>query len=598
MKTIEQKFQDKIEVERLWVITEQAEFILLGVFPLPVLMIYGLWNTVSNSLLLWWFLLHTASILLLWWVICDYKNRKDELKANNRTFKRLLLFGCALTGLIWVLGMNWFLVPSEPTNIFIISLTLFIHIAGGVAAWYCYWPSLIAFAYPPTLFLIAILINQGEKIYTAIGLIFLVVTVNMVLASIKFAKQIEYVLRLNFENATLRKESEEKSLLLAKALAEAEQANAAKTRFLAAASHDLRQPIHALGLFFAELSDRVYSQDTALVISQVEDSIAAINSMLNALLDVSKLDAGVVKPNIEPFALAELFSRLQTEFLSIALENQNEIRIRPTSATVSTDPAMLERMLRNLIGNALRYTANGRILVSARRRGKNIAIQVFDTGSGIPESQLDEIFVEFHQLHNPARDRRQGLGLGLAIVKRLAKLLRHEIRVVSRVGRGSCFTVTLPLARDTKGITSGGRQSAQAYLPGNPLAGCHALVLDDDIAILEGMKGLLTRWGCVVTTASSLDEAMIKIEATTQHPELLIIDYRLPNNTSGIEVAHTIQSHLAYPVAVLIITGDTGPDRLREAEVSGYPLLHKPVEPAKLRSTMQFLITKLKRGNA
>jgi CheY-like chemotaxis protein len=401
-----------------------------------------------------------------------------------------------------------------------------------------------------------------------------------------------YALRLNFENAALREESEDKSMLLEKALVNAEHANAAKTRFLATASHDLRQPIHALGLFFAELSDRVYSPETATVIGQVEDSIAAINSMLNALLDVSKLDAGVIKPVIETVTLTELFARLQGEYQSIALAGLNELRIRPTLAMVNSDPAMLERMLRNLIGNALRYTENGRILVAARRRGKNLEIQVLDTGSGIPEDQLDEIFIEFHQLQNPARDRRQGLGLGLAIVKRLAKLLRHEVKVVSRLGRGSCFSVTLPVANESAVCVSG-KQDMMGNLTSNPLAGCHVLVLDDDIAVLEGMKGLLGRWGCQVTTAGSQIEAIDRLAANSQKIELLIIDYRLPGNVSGIEVARILQARLGYPTAVLIITGDTGPDRLREADASGYPLLHKPVEPAKLRCTLQYLRTKL-----
>jgi CheY-like chemotaxis protein len=402
---------------------------------------------------------------------------------------------------------------------------------------------------------------------------------------------LNYALRLNFENAELCSDLIKREQALETARKEAEQANAAKTRFLAAASHDLRQPIHALGLFFAELSERVYSPETALVIAQIDDSIDVINSMLNALLDVSKLDAGVVKPAIQPYRLTELFVRLNAEFQPIALENQNELRILPTLSTVNTDPAMLERMLRNLIGNALRYTENGRILVAARPRGQNLEIQVLDNGLGIPQDQLEEIFIEFHQLQNPARDRRQGLGLGLAIVKRLAKLLHHKIKVTSHLGRGSCFSITLPLAQITNSEFR--QQDERIYLPNYALTGRQVLVLDDDIAVLEAMQGLLSRWGCQVITANSPAEAVEKIDATVQPLELLIIDYRLPENVSGIEVARNLQNRLDYSVAVLIITGDTEPERLREADASGYPLLHKPVQPAKLRSTLQYLISKL-----
>jgi signal transduction histidine kinase len=193
-----------------------------------------------------------------------------------------------------------------------------------------------------------------------------------------------------------------REIALENARKDAERANASKTRFLASASHDLRQPIHALGLFFEELSERVRDTDTAQLIDQIEDSIAAINSMLNALLDVSKLDAGLVKPEWQPCLLADIFTRLNAEFQPLAQENRNAIRFRLCDYWVQTDPAMLERMLRNLIGNALRYTTSGRVLVGARLRSDQVEIQVIDTGQGIPPDQLVEVFTDFHQLHNPA----------------------------------------------------------------------------------------------------------------------------------------------------------------------------------------------------
>ncbi len=369
----------------------------------------------------------------------------------------------------------------------------------------------------------------------------------------------------------------------------AEQANVAKTRFLAAASHDLRQPIHALGLFFAELSDRVHSPETESLITQIDDSITAINSMLNALLDVSKLDAGVVKPNIVSFKLTDLFIRLESEFTSIALENHNQLHIRRTEMTVRSDPAMVELMLRNLISNALRYTENGCVLVAARPRGKNVEIQVVDNGPGIPEDQLDEVFIEFHQVGNPARDRRQGLGLGLAIVKRQASLLKHELNLVSNLGRGCCFSIKLPMVHV---VQAEPKSKVREHFTASPLDECSVLVLDDDHDVLEGMRGLLTRWGCQVTTASTSTEAFGQIDVDQNKPDLLIVDYRLTDNVSGIEVAKELQNSKAVPVPVLIITGDTGPERLREADASGYPLLHKPVQPAKLRSTIQYLLGK------
>lgn len=699
MSTMEEKYQHEIDVERLWVTTEQGEYLFFSMLPIASLLVFGLWDSVNPTVLLSWFALLTTINFFRWRVLRYYHLHKSLLVTNTPKFKRLMLLGSVLSSTCWVMSMVWFLAPSDPINVLLISIALIIQTVGAMLTWFCYVPAVIVVSFPAALTLVSLLFLQGGNAYLATALMLLLLTIFGVTSSRKLAGMLNYALRLNFENAALRQESEEKSLLLEttlenmaqgicmsdqddrlrmwnehfihllgsagaevvanaelsdllkradppiqirsesssdyrlqngqvfeirqtplvqggrvvtftdisdrikrekalqKARKEAEQANAAKTRFLAAASHDLRQPIHALGLFFAELSDRVYSPETALVIGQVEDSIASINSMLNALLDVSKLDAGVVKPSIESFALTTLFERLQGEFQAIAAENHNELRIRSTFATVHTDPSMLERMLRNLIGNALRYTQHGKILVAARPYGRNLIIQVWDTGSGIPHDQLDDIFIEFHQLQNPARDRRQGLGLGLAIVKRLAQLLNHGLKVTSNLGRGSCFSITLPLALVAPKSLSG-VLTEQSIQLNDSLMGRQVLVLEDDSAVLEGMQGLLTRWGCRVMTAGSYEEAQRKLNESKQKLELLIVDYRLPGSISGIEIARQLQKRLSNPLAVIIITGDTEPERLREADASGYPLLYKPVQPAKLRSTLHYLLSKLPSDNA
>lgn len=368
----------------------------------------------------------------------------------------------------------------------------------------------------------------------------------------------------------------------------AEKANAAKTRFLATASHDLRQPIHALGLFFANLADGVRNAETEPLIRQIEESIEAIDGMLNALLDISKLDAGVIRPHIGAVALADLFKRLENEYQPLARETANSLRARPSRAIVKTDLAMLERILRNLLTNALRYTSNGRILLGARRRGNKLHVEVHDTGPGIPDDQLDSVFLEFYQLGNPARDRHRGigLGLGLAIVKRLATLLGHPITVRSRLGHGSCFSVVLPLAEKS----AYSPLPVSAALSGRELQNRRVLVLDDDSAVLEAMSGLLGRWGCAVIKSISLAEAQVQLKNQGPPPELLIVDYRLRGELSGLEAIAILQKILCRYVPTLIITGDTDPEHLREAQASGYPLLHKPVQPAKLRMVLRHLL--------
>lgn len=574
MTVISKNLENLIEVERLWLATEQGRKVVFSSISVFGLLVFGLWGSASHALLLIWFVLFLIVQLVVWFVLHFFYLHKDLLAGNVRKFKNIVLAAALLSGLLRGLCVIWFMTPSQPENVLILYVPLLCVALVAMLTWYCYLPALIAMLFPVTIPMIVLLLLHGGNIYIAISLIILLLSIYSITCSISLANGLNYTLRLNFENAALRKE--------------AERVNVAKTRFLAAASHDLRQPIHALGLFFGQLADQVHSPETEPIINQVEDSIDAINSMLNALLDVSRLDAGIVKPVIESCRLQELLCRLDTEFQPVAKENHNQLKIRLSSAIVKTDLGMLERILRNLIGNALRYTQNGRVLVATRLRGKNVEIQVLDTGSGIPENQLEDVFIEFHQLHNPARDRRQGLGLGLAIVKRLAALLQHDIKVFSKVGRGSCFAITLPLAASVQDTTF--KQQRELVLQLNtPFFGKHVLVVDDDIAILEGMKGLLIRWGCQVITVSSPDVAFEKAINRTDKLDLVIVDYRLPENVSGIDVARDLQNRLKYPVPVLIITGDTGPERLQEAEVSGFPLLHKPVKPAVLRSALQYI---------
>lgn len=692
MNTIEQTFHDEIEVERIRACTGQGALIFLSVLPFSCVLVFVLWDYAQHSSLLVWFITINSINLGRWIILHFYNKRLNELNLEIvPRVKFILIISGLINGLCWGTGNILFIDPAQPYTLLIMSVAIYFIGVGSIMAWFSYKPAVLAFFIPVGVLLTVPQLLQGNKDSVGLGVLFLTTVFGGIYACVKVGRIYTSALHLNFENVLLRRESEEKSLLLETALENmgqgismsdkedrlrmwnkrftdllgaagnkvatnikmqsilnaanppikthndnhiehrltdgrvfdirqtkvqqggrvitytdisdlikrekalelarkaAEQANAAKTRFLAAASHDLRQPIHALGLFFAELSDRVQSIENDPLISQVDDSITAINSMLNALLDVSKLDAGVVKPNIENFSLTELFVRLESEFIPIASENQNQLRFHPTAATVHSDSVLLERMLRNLIGNALRYTKNGRVVIAARPRREKVEIQVFDNGPGIPEKQLDEIFIEFHQLGNPSRDRRQGLGLGLAIVKRQASLLQHDLKVLSHPGRGSCFSIIVPLAQ---ALQIEPDKKIVDRMIANSLDGFTVLVLDDDIAVLEGMRGLLTRWGCQVITAATPGAAFDQLNAHQKQPELLIVDYRLPDHVSGIEVAKQLQESLTYSVSVLIITGDTGPERLREAEASGYPLLHKPVQPAKLRTTLQYLLNK------
>lgn len=380
-------------------------------------------------------------------------------------------------------------------------------------------------------------------------------------------------------------EAKRRETALDSARSVAEQANSAKTRFLAAASHDLRQPIHALGLLFATLAERINNTETEELLESIEESIDAVESMLNSLLDISKLDAGIVHPKIDRVHMWPLLRRLDTEFQPLAKETGNTLRIRSTDLVVKTDAAMLEQVLANLISNAVRYTEKGRILVATRRRGDTLRIEIYDTGSGIAEDQFDNIFLEFHQLGNPERDRRRGLGLGLAIVKRAVEILGHPLEVRSVLGKGSRFSVTVPLA-----ARKSDQRDAPAAAPGNEIEGRRVLVLDDDISVLEAMRGLLIRWGCEVIAVPSLGDAEQSLRETPAAPDIMIVDYRLSGAASGLDAIKSLEALSGTRIPALVVTGDTAPDRLQEAKASGYPLLHKPVKPANLRTAMRRLV--------
>ncbi len=365
----------------------------------------------------------------------------------------------------------------------------------------------------------------------------------------------------------------------------AEQANRDKTRFLSAASHDLRQPIHALGLFFHNLAERVRDPDTQPLIDAVEETIRLIDGMLGDLLDISKLDARVVQPSFGAVELNMLFKQLEAEFAPIARESGNRLRIRPCGYWVRSDASMLLRMLGNLLANALKFTQNGRVLLAARVRGERLRCEVYDTGPGIPVESREEIFQEFHQLNNPQRDRRQGLGLGLAIVRRLTELLGHELSLRSTPGRGSRFAIELPLveAANQAPAAASGRPP-----PGEELHGLRALLLDDDSLVQIAVGDLLRSWGCEVQVAASVADA----EALLDHgppPDAILVDYRLPGPCNGVEAIDLLRARIGRPVPALIVTGDTDPECLQEVESKGYRLLHKPAHPAKLRSLLRHL---------
>lgn len=374
---------------------------------------------------------------------------------------------------------------------------------------------------------------------------------------------------------------------LAQKKEEAEHANRAKSRFLAAASHDLRQPLHALGLFVASLHDKPLSEDVGRTVNQIDKSVVAMQDLLDALLDISRLDAGVVSPKFADFPVYRLLSAMETNYALHAERKGIALRASPCSAAVRSDPILLERILHNLVSNAVRYTVHGKILLGCRRRGGRLRIEVWDTGIGIPENQQRLIFDEFYRIAEQLPEER-GLGLGLAIVDRLARLLGHKITVRSEPGKGSMFAVEVALA--TGPAVEG--ETLPALGDAIVFSGMSIMVIDDDPAALHATQTLLESWGCRVLTAGSGTEAESKLQACDAPPHLFVCDYRLPHNETGVEVLNRLQALLAVDIRAIMISADTSIEVQRMAEASGYPLLHKPLRPAKLRALAHHLLAR------
>lgn len=365
----------------------------------------------------------------------------------------------------------------------------------------------------------------------------------------------------------------------------AERANQARSRFFAAASHDLRQPLHALSLFVAALKGRTHQPETQTLIDNIEASTAAMELLFNALLDISRLDAGAIEPHRVHFPLQKMLHDLGHQFGAVAAEKHLQLRLRPCGVTLYSDPLLIERILVNLIANAIRYTDDGGVLVACRRRGRTVRISVIDTGRGIPPDQQESVFHEFVQLHNAARNRSKGLGLGLAIVSRLGRLLGHRVELRSRPDHGSIFSVDVPLG-DPQLI----RAPAPAGAPGQIPADALVLLVDDESAILRGMAELFDNWNIDLVTAHSADEAVHWLDSLARVPDLIVSDYRLPGDTDGIEVIARLRQKYGHAIPAIVVTGDTAPDTIQRIGQAGLPLLHKPLRPAKLRALLTHLI--------
>ena len=368
---------------------------------------------------------------------------------------------------------------------------------------------------------------------------------------------------------------------------EAERANLTKSRFLAAASHDLRQPLQTMRLLLTALRGTRDEGDRRDTVEEMAHALAIMDSVLNALLDNSMLDAGTIVPEIAEFRVDGLIHRIHGVYGPLSREKGVELRIVTSDLYVRSDTSLVERVVENFVSNAIRYTDEGKVLIGCRRRRDKLRIEVWDSGRGIPADQREAIFDEFYQVDNPERDHRQGLGLGLAIGKRIADILDHRIEVTSTLGKGSMFAVELPLAQSKRRLA---RSAVAANVDEDRHLSGLVLVIEDNPSVLNAMRRLLNLWGNHAVTAKTRREALALIEQAGVRPDLAIADYRLPDG-QGAEVLRTLQRIVGGRLPGIIVSGDTSPTMYREAEAAGLSVLQKPVDPDELHAVMHDLLS-------
>ncbi|MFY0478412.1 ATP-binding response regulator [Achromobacter marplatensis] len=548
---------------------------------------YALLDVLPLHEVLWWIAATLVVGALRLTAMLAYDLHRTDPGAAQRWIRRMLV-GNLCSGILWGLPFAYWtlFVPLEYQLFFIV--ILFGLGTGAIYSNYMILPVMYAFEIPAFAPIFVTLAAQPSAIHLALvsgGLAYLI-------ASLAFIHRMNRThldaLRLGYENMALLEQVRwEKTA--------AERSDLEKSRFLAAASHDLRQPVHAVTLFLGLLTNEPLSRHGRYLVDNIASAIAAMGHLFDALLNLSRLDAGVIEPRWQGFSINPLLVQLRTEYAPQAREKGMSLRVRACSASVFSDPVLLERVLRNLISNAIMHTTGGRVLVGCRRVAEQLRIEVWDNGPGIPTSEQERVFWEFHQLDNPERDRSKGLGLGLAIVRRTAKLLGHALTMRSEVGRGTVFMVTVPISR-AAGDSPANADDAhhaprRAERQQARLNGKLALLVDDDAQNLAGLTMLFESWGFRVIAATSGNSLFEQVLPLNEGPALIVSDYRLRDHETGIHVIDRLRDEYNNPdLPALLISGDTDPARLAETAARGIPLLHKPVVVQALRERVTSLL--------
>lgn len=562
----------------------QAEYLHRNVVPAVTssllgacVIVYGFWDAVPQRHLILW--LVALALFVAVRIVAWTRFRGVELTPNvaQRFFQSALL-GTLVNSLLWSAGAYFFYPVGSMGQQLLFNFGLMTLAVGAMFSQGSHFPSFVTFLLPFSL--TSIYIQSTRDISTPA---FLYGTILFVPSVMLFGWRVNRLLikslQLRFENLALVEQ-----LKAQKAVAE--KATVAKSRFLAAASHDLRQPMHALNLYLGTLASAGLPEAKRAVLAKARQCAQTMDEMFRSLLDISRLDASVTRVNMQSLALAEILERIATEFEPQAHAKGLRLRVAPCSAWVCSDPALLDRILRNLVTNAVRYTERGSILVGCRHLSDSVRVEVHDTGPGIAPDQQRAVFEEFYQIANRNRDAAQGIGLGLPIVQRLALLLGTNVELISQPNRGSTFRMLLPIVPAAEGP----KQQEMRPVEEVDLTGRLILVVDDELSIRDAAGALLESWGCVVILAGSGSEAKKLLIESAEVPDALICDYRLHDGETGSEVLTMLREEFNVDIPALLITGETAiPES--DTMMSDMLVMHKPLQDHALRSALNRLIT-------
>ena len=554
------------------------------------LLAFVLWGQVSPVRVVGWFALIVLNQAWRGLLAQAWRRRQPGLEAMRR-WGRYWWIGSAVAGGLWGLAAVA-MFPASPAYQSLLIVCLFSVVLGGLNLTAVYRPAFYGFVLPALVPLIVRVALEGDEVHWYIALVMSVVLAFVLAFGHQLNDVLTRSLAMRYENLDLIEELRARSRTANEARASAEAANRSKSQLLAAASHDLRQPLHALGLYIAALAARAQEEAWQPLVTSIQRAVAALEGQFEQLLDLSRLEAGALTPTQARVSLAALFAKVADELRPHAEHKGLALRVAGTRLAARSDPALLERIVRNLVANAIRYTEHGGVLVGARRLAGGVAIDVVDTGVGIPPDLQSRIFEEFYQVRDRHTSRAHaGLGLGLAIVRRLATLLAHRVDVVSRVGRGSRFRVVAEAAAPVP-VKRAVAKAARRARTSVAMTGAVIAVVDDDPYAVDAMSALFETWGARVAGGGAIDDVLDALGRLERYPDLLVADLRLANGDDGVAVVHRLRDELGIVVPALLVSGDTSPAAERDARSAGLPLLGKPVVPAALHAAAVGLLAR------